>query len=206
MNGKNDDPKSQQDQIQWLLILLAVAGVIILAPLYIWFSISSGSMTLQQALMKLFCDTIAGIVGALVSYLCIYFVFIKRSITIDINPQQIENIKQNIKQDITASSGKMIKGLIDNMQRVGDSDLKLYTFYGLQNEVSQNIFQDFNIAGENKNAIYFFWADLSTPSSSKIDGKIDKPGKFLHVSFDNHYYWGIKYCHPSFWRQGSYQR
>ena len=141
MNGKNHDPKSQQDQIQWLLILLAVAGVIILAALYIWLSIefgSSGSMTVQQALMKLFSDTIAGIVGALLSYLFIYFVFIKRGITIDINPQQIEKIKQNIKQDITANSGEMIQGLIDNMQKLGDSDLKLYTFYGLILRVISN--------------------------------------------------------------------
>jgi hypothetical protein len=189
MNEKNDYPKPQQDQIRSLLILLAITGLIILAALHIWFSIQSGSpgsMTVQQALMKLFSDALAGIVGALISYLFIYFVFIKQGITIDINPQQLEGIKQNLKQDITATSGEMIRGLIDNMKRVGDSDLKLYTFCGLQSEVSQDSFQDFNIAGENKNAIHFFWADLSTPSPSEIRARIDKAGKFLHVSFNNH--------------------
>jgi hypothetical protein len=182
----NDQPNNQnsQNQIRWLLILLAIAGLVILTALHIWSSIHSvppGTMTVQQASMKLLGDATAGIVGSLISYLFIYFVFIKQGIN-----QQLENIKQNIKQDINATSGKMIQGLIENMQRVGDSDVKLYTFCGLQSEVNQDIFQDFNIAGGNNNAIYFFWADLSTPSPSRIDARIDKAGQFLRVSFDNH--------------------
>jgi hypothetical protein len=188
MNG-NNHPEPHQDQIRWLLILLAGAGAVILAGLHTWFSIHSGapgSITSQQALLKLFSDAIAGIVGALISYLFIYFVFIKQGITIDINPKQLENIKKNIQQDVTATSGEMIRGLIQSMQRVGDSDLKLYTFCGLQNEVERDTFQDFDIVGENRNAIHFFWADLSTPSPSEIHARIDRPGKFLHVSFDSH--------------------
>jgi hypothetical protein len=189
MNNRLNSQDDQGQKQQWFLILLSISGLIILSGVHIVLSIQSGSpgsMTVLQAFMKLFGDAIAGIIGGLISYLFIYFIFIKKGINININPDQIESIKQNIKQDITSTSGEMIRGLIDNMQRIGDSDLKLYTFCGLQNEVSQDTFQDFNISGENKNAIHFFWADLSTPSPSEIHAKIDKAGKFLHASFENH--------------------
>jgi len=176
--------QNTQEQIQWLLVLLAAAGVIILAGVHVLLSTKFGlpSTTAQQALSGLLSDVVSGIVGALISYLFIYFLFIKKGIHLNIDPQQLENIKQ----DITSTSGEIIRGLINNMQHVGDKDLKLYTFLGLQGEVNQHLFQDFNIGGENKNAVYFLWADISTLSPSKIYAKIDRPGKFLHVSFDSH--------------------
>ncbi|NJL47210.1 MAG: hypothetical protein HC929_06540 [Leptolyngbyaceae cyanobacterium SM2_5_2] len=67
----------------------------------------------------------------------------------------------------------------------------MYTLSGLQGEVKKSSFQDFDIAGENKNAVYFFWADVSTSLASLIHASINRNGKYLHVIFQSHSIGGV---------------
>ncbi|NJL47209.1 MAG: hypothetical protein HC929_06535 [Leptolyngbyaceae cyanobacterium SM2_5_2] len=130
-DNKTPDSRPTPEQVQWLLVLLAIAGFIILGGLNVWLATQSGTqpVTVKQAVINLLSDSTAGIVGALFSYLFVYFVFIRKGVSVSINPNQLENIKQNLQKDITLTSGEMVRGLIENMQRIGDSESKVvYSF------------------------------------------------------------------------------
>lgn len=97
-----------------------------------------------------------------------------------------EQIKKEIiksLEEATGFQGEIIKGLMRRLKQRNETDLNLYTFYGLQGLIEDSNLQDFNLKGGTINAVSFFWADTS--SGNKITASINKEERCLQVGFDN---------------------
>lgn len=68
---------------------------------------------------------------------------------------------------------------------LSESNLKLYTFAGLKEELREDtIFQDFDTTRQdNINAVYYLWADNFR--GSEVNACVDSGSRFLRIRFDN---------------------
>jgi len=177
----NNSPRNNNPQIVWLLILVCLLTVLLLVALYSWMY----KLPLKDAIFELIRNIIPGFIGALIAYLGVYLLFIQKGISVDLD-QQLQTIK-GIQEDLNiTSSSNIIRGLIAKMKQLKPpfkSDLKLYTFWGLQDESDSDVLQDFNMRGTNVNAVQFLWSDAS--SENTITAKVNAEGQFLHVAFEN---------------------
>jgi len=167
-------------QIIWLLVLVCFLTIVSLTALYSWIY----KLAPQDAIFELIRNIIPGFIGALIAYLVVYFLFIQKGISLNLD-QQLEAMR-GIQENLSiTSSSIIIRGITTKMQDLNEpfkSDLKLYTFWGLQDETESDILQDFNMRGTNVNAIQFLWADAS--AGNIINAKINE-NQFLNISFDN---------------------
>jgi hypothetical protein len=182
-SSNKNKPQNNNSQIIPLLILICLLTLIVLVFLYS----SLYTLTLTDAIYELIRNIIPGFIGALVAYLVVYFLFVKRGISVNLD-QQLETIK-GIREDLDISSNNssIMRGLIAKMKVLKHpfrSDLKLYTFLGLQNESDSNILQDFIMEGTNLNAVQFLWADAT--AGNHIYANVDTRDHFLQISFNNY--------------------
>ena len=171
-NGNNKD-----QQIQWLVIVVSLLAILLLFFLYCWVY----NFSFKQGILELLNDVIPGAVGGILSYLLIYFIFLRKGIPVNLD-QQLASLQQDIKEDISNMPGPTLKYLNEKVKQKDDSDIKLYTFCGLQDKLSTDpILQDFSMKGRNINAIQYLWVD----AGNKLEPSINHQNNSLHIEFDN---------------------
>lgn len=154
--------------------------------------------TPDAALLNFYHHLLTGIIGGTVSFLLLYtffyLFFLKRrgssfnrllkeqfSLAREEVKKQIESIRDDI-----APPGEIIQGLIDNMRDKKHDDIKLHTFYGLKENLSdEEVFQDFKSNATNVNCIHYLWLDAFSEStiSAFVDTNSDYP--FLSINFNH---------------------
>lgn len=88
------------------------------------------------------------------------------------------------------AGGPIVQSLTKKMKEIGHQDLEVYRFLGLKGEKENpgrfhsSTFQDFDIKGDNQNAVHFFWANTATVPSSKINAQVKPNNQFLTISFE----------------------
>ena len=171
-NGNNKD-----QQIQWLVIVVSLLAILLLFFLYCWIY----NFNFQQGILELLNDVIPGAVGGILSYLVISFLFLRKGISINLE-DQLTNLQEGIKQDISNMPGPNLQALNEKVQQRNHDDLKLHTFCGLQDKLSTDpILQDFSMKGRNINAIQYLWVEIG----NKLELSLNRQNHSLNIVFDN---------------------
>ena len=174
----------QQEKEKWLIYVLCVVTIIGLFFISVWIDDSHQAKTVFLDYLH---RIIPSVVLAIVSYLVIEFLFTRKGISSKLNfSRQLFDIKQQLQTTNRISSVRfspIINTLIDQIKQKKHDDLKLYTFYGLDKDISdKQVLQDFSMETQkHQSSIQFLWV----APDNKLCPSINQQENSLRISFQN---------------------
>lgn len=172
----------QQGTQKWLIYIICVITITCL--FFISISIDDSHQA-KTVFLDYLQRMIPSVILAIFSYLVVDFVFTRKGISSKLNfSRQLFDIKQQLETTNRISSVKfspIINTLIDKIKQKEHDDLKLHTFYGLGEDISNNeVLQDFSMKTQSC-PIQFLWV----APDNKLCPTINQQENSLRISFEN---------------------